>query len=257
MNYQPPKSANDIKKNEAELWECYENIIDYKYTDTYNGIWTNFLLKRSISGTHLNSKKIINVGGGNGKEAEFLIKNGANEVQLVDIAPGQIECAKIRKKRHKLDNLEIELGDAEKLDYEDKKFDIGFVFMALHHFPDHRKSISEIARVSNQLVFIDILGSGLTRLLTRFGFFKTEWCGIKPNRLEKNEIEQIFTENEMLMKIEPFFCPPYYGDNSIIFKSILLLSKFINYMIKKQIMSNFFGNVAIIKGYPLISGDSQ
>jgi ubiquinone/menaquinone biosynthesis C-methylase UbiE len=249
MSDQISKSTENIKKFESEVRKCHEQNIDRTFKDTYNGKWTNFLLKQSINGTDLNSKTIINVGGGNGKEAEFLIKNGANKVLLVDIAPGQIECAKIRKKKHNLNNLEIELGDAEKLNHLDKQFDIGFIFMALHHFPNHRKSISEIARVSNQVVFIDITNSGLTRLLAIFGFFKKEWCGIKPNRLEKNELNGIFSENNMGMELESFFCPPYYGNNAIIFTSIILLTKFINYIIKNKIISNFFGNVAIVKSY--------
>lgn len=255
MSYRPPKSAEDIKKIEAESWKCDDYIDDHSFKDTYDGKWTNFLLKRSIDGNNLNSKTIINVGGGNGREAEFLIENGAKEVLLIDIAPGQIECAKLRKKKHNLYNLEVEWGDAEKLCHENKEFDMGFIFMALHHFPSHQKSISEIVRVSDQVIFIDIMNSGLTKLLTFFGLFKTEWCGIEPNRLEKKQLIQIFKDYNMEMEIEHFFYPPYYGDNSNILKLIRLFSKFINYMIKNEIISNFFGNVAIIKAYPITVGD--
>jgi ubiquinone/menaquinone biosynthesis C-methylase UbiE len=250
MTYSNEK-AEDVKKIEAESWKCFkdfDNIQSLK--DVYESKWTKFLLKRSIKDLNLNSKTIINVGGGNGREAEFLIKNGAKNVLLLDIAPGQIECAKLRKKKHYLNNLEVELGDVEKLNHQNKKFDIGFIFMALHHFPSHQKSISEISRVSNQVIFIDIMNIGLTRVLTFFGFFKTEWCGIEPNRLKKAELKNFLEENGMKMEIELFFYPPYYSNNSIHLSFINFLSNFINYLIKKDVWPYFFGNVAIIKGYP-------
>lgn len=245
------RTSLEIKKIESESWKKTEVDLDsLKSTDIYNLEWNEFLLQKSIKGSNLNQKDIINIGGGPGKEAEFLLNKGARKVLLVDIAPGQIETALIRKQKHGLTNLEAELGDAENLNHHDKKFDLAYIFMALHHFPDHKKSIDEACRTSKEVIFVDIMNSGLTNFLNRLGFFKTEWCGIEPNRLKEKEVKEILNENGMNIEIEYFFYPPYYGDNRYILSLIKTFSGIINYTLKLRPMACFFGNVAIIKGNP-------
>lgn len=241
------KNPDEIKKIEAESWGSSQkdndsNPLKKKYYITQN----NFLLERSILNLNLDNKSVINVGGGSGFEAEYLIKNGVKSVLVVDIAPGQLKQAEMRKIENNLNNLYVELGDAEKLKHDDKTFDIGYVYMALHHFPNHDISISEICRVSHNIVFVDIMDSGFTKVLNIFGLFKTEWCGIEPNRLNEKEIMSILADQGMKNEIEYFFCPPYYNS-----KFFNFLKKIVNLTIRFQIISKFFGNIAIIKGKSL------
>ena len=248
------KDPEIIKKIESNSWKGVQNI-DFVPTSpmaVYNKEWKDFLLEESIKSTCLNGKTVINVGGGHGEEAEFLIKKGAEKVLLVDIAPEQIKSAKIRKKDHKLHNLDVEVGDAENLACEDDEFDLGFICMALHHFPSHKKSITEICRVSGQVIFIDIMNSRLTKFLGIWGLFKEEWCGIEPNRLEKKLVTQIMRENYMKMKIKYFFYPPYSGNNIFLLKLIKLISRIINGIIGFRVIASIFGNVVIIKGKRLL-----
>ena len=247
---QSTKNSEKIKEIESNSWKGTENfdVNLNSISEVYEKKWKNYLLQRSIEDFDLKGKKVINVGGGHGEEAEFLIKNGIEKVLLIDIAPGQIESAKIRKKEHNLHNLLAEVGDAEDLHYDGKKFNLGFIYMALHHFPSHEKSITEICRVSEQIIFIDIMNSGLTKFLGLFGLFKEEWCGIKPNRLDERIVNQIMKENNMEMEIEYFFYPPYYGNSLFLLRTLELFSRFINQLIRFDVMATIFGNVAIIKG---------
>lgn len=244
------KDPEKIKKIESISWKGPESF-DVKsdsISDTYNKELKNYLLKKGTKGLNLKGKTVINVGGGHGEEAEFLIKKGVEKVLLIDIAPGQIESAKIRKREHGLYNLFVKLGDAEDLDYNNNEFDLGFIYMALHHFPSHEKGISEICKVSKHVIFIDIMNSELTKFLGLFGLFREEGCGIRPNRLNKEFVNQIFEKNCMDMKIEHFFFPPYYGNSVTQLKFLKLLSGTINRMMRFGIMARIFGNIAIIKG---------
>ena len=246
---QPAKDSEKIKEIEANSWKGISDIdyVSKSPLNIYNRKWKDLLLEKSLN-TNLNGKTVINVGGGHGEEAEFLIKKGAEKVLLVDIAPEQIKSAKVRKKEHELHNLYMEVGDAEDLNCDSNEFDLGFIFMALHHFPSHKKSITEICRVSKQVIFIDIMNSGLTKFLGHFGMFKEEWCGIEPNRLEEKFVNQIMEENGIEMEIEYFFYPPYYGNHLSVLRLIKLTSRIVNGIIGFRIISSIFGNVAIIKG---------
>lgn len=241
--------SDQIKKIESESWKgpSHFDVKPLSISEIYTNEWNDFLQKRSIENLDLTEKHVINVGGGYGNEAEFLINNDVKNVLLVDIAPGQLESAKIRIEEHKLNNLELELGDAENLKHEDKSFDIGYIYMALHHFPNHNKSISEICRVSKEVIFVDIMDAKLTKFLNLLGFFREEF-GIEPNRLDENTVKNILNDRGMTMKIQYFFYPPYYGDNSLTLNIIKFISKFINIFMKFKLVSTIFGNVSIVIG---------
>lgn len=252
------KDPNELKNIEAEFWKGPSEFGTKKLnsSEVYHQYWDKFLLNQSIKNLKLETKSVINVGGGHGKEAEFLIENGAKTVMLIDIAPKQLKSAQIRKKQRALDNLEIELGDAENLRFSDKQFDIGFIFMALHHFPSHYKSISEISRVSDELIFIDIMDAGITKFFNFLGLYKEEECGIEPNRLKENEIKDILYDKNMKMDIEYYFIPPYSGNKTLSVTILNFIVRVLNYLVKLRIFALFFGNIAIIKAVPLKSVNS-
>lgn len=247
-----PKDSDEIKRIESESWKGDDDldVSLYSFQEMYIHRWNVLLQENSIKDVEIKGKRIINVGGGSGREAEFLLLNGASKVLLVDIAPGQLNSAANRKKKHQLENLDLELGDAESLSQRDKSFDLGYIFMALHHFPSHEDSISEICRVSEMQIFVDIMDAGLTRILNFFGLFKEEGHGIKPNRLREDEIKNILKENGMNIEIKYYFYPPYYGNKFYILYIIRFFAIVVNMLINFQIFARFFGNVAIIRAFP-------
>jgi len=121
--------------------------------------------------------------------------------------------------------------------------------MALHHFPNHYNAISEVFRVADKIVFIDIMNCSLTRFLNRLGLFKVEWNGSEPNRLNIGEVNKIFVDNEKDLTISYYFVPPYYGNSIILLTIIDGMSRIVNQLLpRSRILSNIFGNVAIIQG---------
>ena len=237
-----------IKEIEAKSWKGPQDHTTKSYT--YSTIWEDYLCNNSVVQGMIKGKRIVNVGGGHGKEAESFLDKGASSVVLIDIAKGQLLSAKLRIIQKSISNLDLICSDAEHLPIKTKSFDIGLVFMALHHFPDHDKAINEIIRISHEIIFIDIMNCSLTKYLTKFGLFKKEWCGIEPNRINIDLIQSIFAKNNLSLEIQYYFIPPYYGKNLLISHLLFRLSRFFSEtFLFNPAIGNCFGNVAIIRGY--------
>lgn len=123
--------------------------------------------------------------------------------------------------------------------------------MGLHHFPNPYWAISELCRIaSNYVVLVDIMNPLITKILTFFGLFKKEWCGIEPKRLEERKIRLILNPQNVNITTIYLFNPPYrsYGDSSLC-AAIKLLASVINFIMSRlanKVLGLIFGNVAII-----------
>jgi ubiquinone/menaquinone biosynthesis C-methylase UbiE len=65
----------------------------------------------------------------------------------VDLTPAILGRAKQSAANEKLANLDFTLADAHRLPFADASLDIAITSYALHHMPDARKALSEMARV--------------------------------------------------------------------------------------------------------------
>ncbi|ACL15731.1 class I SAM-dependent methyltransferase [Methanosphaerula palustris] len=245
-------TSDEKKRMEAKFWKGKTDYtaLPSKESDIRFNDWNTFLLDSVLKSVEINNKIILNVGGGNGNEAEFLLTHGAKAVVLIDISPGQLAGAQIRIEQRGLKNLELVHCDSENLGIKENSCDVGLIFMALHHFPNHEYAVNELCRASKNVLIIDIMNCGLTQLFNKFGFFLKEGpCLI--NRVKEDVIQQIFIKNNFSFTIHYYFVPPYYGNNRILIAGIRSGEKMVNFLISKnRIFANFFGNIAIIEGIP-------
>jgi ubiquinone/menaquinone biosynthesis C-methylase UbiE len=147
--------------------------------------------------------------------------------------------------------LECVRGNAEHLPFIDGSFDLGFIHMALHHFPNHARSITEVCRVSREVIFVDIMNPLLTRVLTKIGFYREEWCGITPNWLSGKYVENILINQKLKPNITYFFVAPLETYNHFFIRCLVLIFELTNRVINKNtLLGLLFGNVAIIRGAP-------
>ena len=190
------------------------------------------------------------MGGGHGEEAEFLLKNGAGAVTILDIAPGQLRNACVRRRKHHLNNLECVRGDAENLPFKDDSFDLGYICMALHHFPNHVQSISEVCRVSREVIFVDIMNPMLTRIVTKLGLWKEEGGGIVPNRVNGKHVENLLTDQKLKPRVTYFFFAPANNTyNPFLIRWLVSFFTLSNRIVNKSRRVGLLcGNVAIITG---------
>jgi ubiquinone/menaquinone biosynthesis C-methylase UbiE len=133
----------------------------------------------SIEAENKTKGSILEIGCGNGRDSIHFGKQG-HYVIGIDISPDAI---KIAKKNNKLETVNFEVGDAEKLRFDTGSFDAVYSLSVLHA-TKLEKSVSEVARVLKQK------GLALFYLYVKTVYFDDE-------DKEKGRVEVNFKVSEM------------------------------------------------------------
>lgn len=124
-------------------------------------------LGADVTGAH-----VLEVGCGEGAGAQTLLNRlGAARVTAVDLDPSQVRRAQRRLRDE--DRAQVQLGDVTALPVADGSVDAVADFGIIHHVPDWRAAITEIARVlkpGGQLVFEEVTSHALDRATYRWLF---------------------------------------------------------------------------------------
>jgi ubiquinone/menaquinone biosynthesis C-methylase UbiE len=138
------------KKIKKRLARWYFNRWARNYDDSILHLFVfnaarRMLFKEVLRGKDNKNKKILDVGCGTGRLVHQLA-DYLKEARIhgVDISKSMIEKAKL-KKRNK--NVRFDVGDVERLPYEDNSFDIITCSHSFHHYPDKERAASEMYRV--------------------------------------------------------------------------------------------------------------
>lgn len=106
--------------------------------------WDSFEKGRVLSLLgNVKNKKILDVGAGTGRLAIRLAKLGA-EVTALDISEIMLNNLKLKIKNFKLN---IAIGDAENLPFDDESFDIVIATFLIVHLKDTKRFFEETHRV--------------------------------------------------------------------------------------------------------------
>src|SRR5438552_12946935 len=92
---------------------------------------------------------ILDIGGGPGRYSFWLAGKG-HRVHLVDAMPLHVRQARAAQRRARLPLASISLGDARKLDFEDRTADTVLLFGPLYHLVERKErleALSEAYRV--------------------------------------------------------------------------------------------------------------
>ena len=98
-------------------------------------------------------RRILDVGTGTGRAALLLARAGA-KVTGIDASEPMLEVARTRAPEQGV-GITFRTGDAQSLEFPDRSFDATVSFRVLMHTPRWRQCISELCRVSDQLVIVD------------------------------------------------------------------------------------------------------
>lgn len=101
----------------------------------------------------LPGRTIIDVGTGTGRAALVLARGGAR-VTGVDASQEMLAVARQRAAAEGT-AVAFAVGDAHKLDFADRAFDVAICLRVLMHAPDWKRCVAELCRVSSQLVILD------------------------------------------------------------------------------------------------------
>jgi ubiquinone/menaquinone biosynthesis C-methylase UbiE len=124
-------------------------------------------LGADVGGAH-----VLEVGCGEGAGAQTLLARlGASRVTAIDLDPAQVRRA--RRRLHGEERADVQLGDVTALPLADVSVDAVADFGIVHHVPDWRAAISEVARVlkpGGQFVFEEVTSHALARATYRLLF---------------------------------------------------------------------------------------
>lgn len=102
---------------------------------------------KAIAATGIDRPRVIEIGCGTGSYSEVLaaLLPGAIEYRGIDYSDAMIARAKLHHPGRQFD-----VGDATRLPYDDRSFDVAFNGVALMHIIDYEAAIREAARVADR-----------------------------------------------------------------------------------------------------------
>ncbi|OGF30618.1 hypothetical protein A2533_03260 [Candidatus Falkowbacteria bacterium RIFOXYD2_FULL_35_9] len=182
----------------------YWNEQHQKYEKT-NWITKPSLFIQSVFSYFPPSACVLELAAGQGADTKFMIKNGCNVV-AVDISQYALDIAKSRIGEQNIHKVEfIALDIAEKLPFEDEKFDVVYSHLGLHYFSDKKtieilKEIKRVLKVQGSLIMLvntnqDIELGKMKMKKIEDNYYETE-TGLK---------KKYFSTDEIKILVEPFF----------------------------------------------------
>lgn len=145
----PYKNSNEEKKTQVS--KMFDNVSD-NY-DMLNKIITfrmDVKWRKKVFDI-INAQKpntILDIATGTGDMPILYAKSTAQKIVGIDISSGMLDVAKVKVKANGLDKkIELAIGDAENLLFDDNSFDIITVTYGIRNFENLEKGLSEILRV--------------------------------------------------------------------------------------------------------------
>ncbi|MEQ1762778.1 MAG: class I SAM-dependent methyltransferase [Pyrinomonadaceae bacterium] len=128
--------ADEERQTYADFFDRYDK---YRYTKESH-ILTN------LDRTDFRGKRVLEIGLGQGADAEQLIRRGAIYTG-VDLTEESVKRVRLRFEIKGLEFEDVRQASVLSLPFDDDAFDIVFSHGVLHHVPEVKKASAEIARV--------------------------------------------------------------------------------------------------------------
>lgn len=126
-----------------------ERTNDAAYYDTYGMDHYGKVADTLLNGISVQGKHVLDVGCGTGISTLKLLERRAKKVCGIDISENMVSVlnTKIKSEGYAQDTVDVLVGDAENLPFEDNLFDIAISSMVFGMVPNPEKMISEMLRV--------------------------------------------------------------------------------------------------------------
>lgn len=142
------KEQNDVN-NIVELGFTGERAVPGK---TPYAIYQEHINRYVFASRFVKNKIVLDVASGMGYGSNYIVENGAKKVVGLDISNDAIIYS---KKTYNIDDLDFVQGDATKMQFSDKSFDVIVSFETIEHLKEYREFLIECKRVlKNEGVFI-------------------------------------------------------------------------------------------------------
>ena len=115
--------------------------------------------------------RVLEIGCGRGVGTEIILERfGAASVHAFDLDPDMVEKARRRLAAYGDDRVRLSVGDAAAIAADNESFDAVFDFGIIHHVPEWRRAVSEVARVlrpGGRFFFEEVTSHALDRWVYR------------------------------------------------------------------------------------------
>lgn len=185
----------------------------YAYsTGTLSGRLSNARISKSILGMDsFVSKKILDIGCGDGAYSYEFVQYGAALVVGIDPVEKAIEIA--TEKYKNISNLSFVCADLYEMSLPAQPYDIAVIRGVLHHLSDLEKGIEIVCKLAKKILVAEPNGyNPLLKIIEKTSKYHIEHReqSFTPKRIrqifEKNNGKIIFDE---FVGLVPFFCPDY------------------------------------------------
>lgn len=145
----PYNKAESSKKEEvAEMFNNISKRYDFLNHFLSMGIDRLWRKKAVKQLKDLQPQSILDIATGTGDFALALLKLEPKEVVGVDISEGMLQVGREKMKKKGVDNIiRMELGDSEKLQFDDNRFDALTVGFGVRNYENLEKGLADMLRV--------------------------------------------------------------------------------------------------------------
>ena len=110
---------------------------------------------------------VLEIGCGRGVGTEIIFERfRAREVHAFDLDSDMVKQARRRLSRYSPERLHLFAGDVARIEADDASYDAVFDFGIIHHVPDWRRAVAEVARVlkpGGRFFFEEVTSHALNR----------------------------------------------------------------------------------------------
>jgi SAM-dependent methyltransferase len=142
--------------------------------------------------------RILEIGCGRGFGAKMILKNFTpTQLCLMDFDPAMIKKARSTVSSNNDARISFCLGTAEHLPFADAYFDAVFGFGFLHHVPDWRRGLSEVARVlksEGKYYLEEYYPSLYQNWITKFLLVHPD-----SDRFDSSDLREAFTDTDLAL----------------------------------------------------------
>jgi len=205
---------------------------------------------------------ILDVGAGTGWISLYLMREKSASAVALDASREMLEFARNRAKQQKME-LDAILGDAHRLPIRDRSFNYVICFRTLLHLKNPKAAISEMCRVSNQII-VDFQSkasiSGISEMIMSLPNLDKFLYDLKENPMKGSRLSRLFPGGKwfFLFQIRNEFrghefeiteTQKYYALPILFHRKLnrIGLSRRLEAMFRKSKVTSVFGSPVVVK----------
>lgn len=256
---------NNYEKEYVRIWE------DIKYGNLIGDFMRKIDLKNLSKMIDKEGSLVLDVGAGTSWASIFLAKNKNAHSVALDASKEMLEFAKSKAKSLNVD-LEVIIGDAHMLPIRDESFEYVISFRTLLHLKNENKAISEMCRISNNIILhfpTKVSISGILMIIGKIPIFQNIILKLKRNPSKFSKLSNLFFGNKTfflfeinnelinnrykIVDYEKYFILPVLIHNIINKYYTIKIEK----IFKKNKIISIFGSQIIIKAKKIIKNKNN